>query len=151
MTVEGLATYVCSRYRDLNTQRTWGELAFFVNPGALLTRGVYFCTIKEKDGENDRASNLDRDGIYRFNFKMSAEDYKAVLGERPGRPGKGKVVSGSWDFLKADTLTPHPVYGWMHWVSILNPTPGSLKKYASSLDTCYERACDDFAKRVRKL
>jgi len=35
---------------------SWGETAFFYNPGCRLPNGVYFCSIKKKD----RASDLNR-------------------------------------------------------------------------------------------
>lgn len=39
---------------------SWGERGIFYNPGHVLRRGVYVLTVKEKDGDNDRASNLNR-------------------------------------------------------------------------------------------
>ena len=39
---------------------SWGERGIFYNPGHVLRRGVYVLTLKEKDGDNDRASNLNR-------------------------------------------------------------------------------------------
>ena len=38
---------------------SWGEKGIFYNPGLILKRGVYVLTIKEKNGDNDKASNLD--------------------------------------------------------------------------------------------
>ncbi len=43
---------------------SWGETSLFYNPGKLLPNGVYFCTIKDHDGENDQSSNLNREGIF---------------------------------------------------------------------------------------
>ena len=85
-------------------------------------RGAYFCTLKEHDGENDRASALDRPGVYRLSFGAPSSTYARVFGPRPPRPGKGGVVKGPWPFTALDQLTPHAVYGWMGWLSILNPT-----------------------------
>ena len=47
---------------------SWGEQGLFYNPERLLKRGVYILTVKNKDGENDKGSRLDRDGIYRLNL-----------------------------------------------------------------------------------
>lgn len=47
-----------------------GEKGIFYNPGKKLKRGVYVLTIKEKDGDNDRASNLSREEIYRVNCRL---------------------------------------------------------------------------------
>ena len=46
---------------------SWGEAGIFYNPGHVLKRGVYVLTVKEKDGDNDRASQLNRKGVYRVN------------------------------------------------------------------------------------
>ena len=39
---------------------SWGEKGIFYNPGHVLKRGVYILTVKEKDGDNDKGSKLDR-------------------------------------------------------------------------------------------
>ena len=39
---------------------SWGEKGIFYNPGRVLKRGVYILTVKEKDGDNDKGSKLDR-------------------------------------------------------------------------------------------
>lgn len=46
---------------------SWGEKGIFYNLNNTLKRGIYILTIKEKDGENDKSSNLDRENIYRIN------------------------------------------------------------------------------------
>lgn len=43
---------------------SWGERGIFYNPGNKLKRGVYVLTIKEKDGDNDKGSNLNRENVY---------------------------------------------------------------------------------------
>lgn len=47
---------------------SWGERGIFYNPGHVLRRGVYVLTVKEKDGDNDRASNLNRAEAFRVNL-----------------------------------------------------------------------------------
>lgn len=39
---------------------SWGEKGIFYDPGHVLKRGVYILTVKEKDGDNDKGSKLDR-------------------------------------------------------------------------------------------
>ena len=46
---------------------SWGEKGIFYNPGRVRKRGVYILTVKEKDGDNDKGSKLDRPGVYRVN------------------------------------------------------------------------------------
>jgi hypothetical protein len=49
---------------------SWGEKGIFYNPNWVLKRGVYVLTIKEKDGDNDKGSNLNREGIFRVNLGL---------------------------------------------------------------------------------
>ncbi len=77
---------------------------------------MYFCTIEERDGENDRASVLMRDGVFRVSIGVSSATNVERFGPRPARPAKGGVVNTGHDFAALDVLTPHPVYAWMSWV-----------------------------------
>lgn len=127
--------------------QAWGESSLFYNPGRVLPRGVYLATIKEKDGANDSASKLDRDGIFRLNVGTSKPLYLERVGPPPSRPGKGGIVEGPWDFTKLNTLTPHPVYGWMSWVAVLNPPVETLDDMWPLIDAAYAKATASFEKR----
>ena len=32
------------------------------------------------------------------------------------------MIKGDYDFTELDKVMPHPIYGWMTWVCVLNPT-----------------------------
>ena len=68
---------------------------------------------KEKDGENDKASGLDRKDIFRVNLGLRKEAFIKLFGEIPARPAAGAVVDMNYDFKKTDEILPHPVYAWM--------------------------------------
>jgi len=53
--------FLLAEYSDTKAVSAWGESSIFYNPNNRLPRGVYFATLKDKDGENDRASSLNRD------------------------------------------------------------------------------------------
>lgn len=128
----------------------WGETSYFYNPGRALPRGTYFATIKDHDGENDRASNLDRDGVWRLNMGVTRGAYFELFGPPPPRPGKGGIVEGGWDFTATDRLTPHPVYGWMTWVAILTPSDATWEETCAELVAdAHGRAKAAFEKRTR--
>ena len=118
----------------------WGEVAFFVNPGARLKRGAYFATIKTADGAHDRASHLDRAGVWRLNLGLPRRAFEELFGLPPARPAKGGVVAGPWAFETPDTLTPHPVYGWMCWVAILNPGRAAWGRLAPLVGAAHSKA-----------
>jgi hypothetical protein len=130
--------------------KTWGELSYFYNPGRSLPRGTYFATIKDHDGDNDRASALNCDGVWRLNMGVSKAAFLERFGPPPPRPAKGRVIEGPWDFVGVDKLTPHPVYGWMSWVATLNPTTTTWRdECISLLVDAHKRAQVTFVKRGR--
>lgn len=127
----------------------WGETSYFYNPGNALKRGTYFATVKEKDGENDRGSNLNRDGVWRLNMGIQKATFIEMFGPPPARPGKGAIVEGPWDFTQLDILIPHPVYAWMGWVGVLSPSKETWKQCKPLLADAHGRAQATFEKRTR--
>lgn len=126
----------------------WGEVSYFYNPGNTLKRGTYFATIKQKDGDNDKASNIDRDGVWRLNIGLAKPTYQSLFGPNPDRPGKGGVIEGPWDFSQLDRLMPHPVYGWMSWVAVLNPSQETWRQCIPLIQNAHAKAKAGFEKRV---
>ena len=139
-----------ARYSGTRAVEAWGETSLFYNPGDLLPRGVYFATVKEKDGENDKASALDRRNVFRFNIGTSKPLFIDRFGHPPKRPGKGCHIEGPWDFKALNQITPHPVYGWMSWVSVLNPSYDTFAGLAPMIDAAFEKAKANFDKKIAK-
>ena len=126
---------------------SWGEKGIFYNPGRALKRGVYVLTVKEKDGQHDRASSLNRPGMYRVNVGIRKATFQKLFGTLPARPAAGGVVAMDCDFAAVDTLLPHPVYAWMGWVSVLNPSPQTFEQLKPLVLEAYEFAVEKFRKR----
>jgi hypothetical protein len=126
----------------------WGETSYFYNPGAALKRGTYFATIKQKDGANDKASHLDRAGVWRLNIGVKKATFIALFGTPPARPEKGGIIEGPWDFTVLDQLMPHPVYGWMGWVAVLCPSQSIWQTCIPLIADAHARAAANFAKRT---
>lgn len=147
-TPDSIIDHLLDRFDGTRVVEAWGERSIFYNPGLLLPRGVYFATVKEKDGENDKASHLDRAGVFRFNVGTSKPLFLERFGPPPSRPGKGGIVDGPWDFTAADTLTPHPVYGWMSWVAVLNPSNGTLTDMSEIVEAAFGKAKATFEKKI---
>ena len=128
LTAHIITSHLLKTFPDIKMIDTWGECSFFYNPGNLSPRGTYFCTIKEKDGDNDKASELNRENVFRLNFGIKKTTFLERFNQIPKRPSKGGIIEGSYDFTQLDTLYPHPVYGWMCWIAILNPSQSSWNK-----------------------
>ena len=126
---------------------SWGEKGIFYNPDNLLKRGVYVLTIKEKDGKNDQGSYLNRDGVYRVNIGLRKASFQKMFGSVPARPAAGQVVDMEYDFTTLDKILPHPVYGWMGWISILNPSEETFAQMKPLIQEAYEFSKEKFERR----
>lgn len=149
MSVDELAAELAATFPGLVKRAGYGETVLFYNPSQLLPAGVYFASFKEQDGPNDRASLLDREGVFRLAFGLPEHLYGQLFGPRPPRPGRGKVVVGQHDFAAVSRLTPHPVYAWMGWVQVLSPNPGTWARISPLLAEAYQRASEGYEKQVR--
>ena len=151
MTPNEIGAWITDSFGDVYPKASWGETSFFVNPGQKLPSGAYFATLKESDGDNDRASNLNRDNVFRLNFGPGKKSFEQTFGPCPARPAKGCAIEGNWDFTAFDYLMPHPVYGWMGWMCILNPTEKTFRKIEPLLHAAYDKALLTVEKRLEKL
>jgi hypothetical protein len=148
MDADTLLELVRGRYDGLVDHDTWGERALFYNPGGDLPRGTYFLTVKERDSDNDRASDLDRPGVYRVTLGLSKTTYCERFGTPPSRPGAGGVVDTGHDFTVLDELLPHPTYAWAGWVCVLAPSRETVETLWPLVDEAYERALATFGRRT---
>ncbi len=149
MTPDAVIADLSTRFGDVRPVESWGETALFHNPGGAMPRGVYFATVKRKDGANDRASALDRPGVWRLNLGLPPTLYEARFGPRPARPAKGGIVATGHDFTALDDLTPHPVYGWMGWVAVVSPSRTTYDALAPLIGAAFDKARQAAARRLR--
>ncbi len=127
---------------------SWGETSLFYNPNKALPNGVYFCTIKEHDGANDKAAYLDRAGVFRLAIGLPPATYIRLFGKKPARPPKGGVVATGHDFTRLNELMPHPIYAWMGWAQILSPTKARFIEIFPLIQEAHAAAVVKFAKKM---
>lgn len=151
MTPESIIQLITSELEGVVPKSSWGETSLFYNPGKQLPNGVYFCTIKEKDGDNDKSSDLNRDSVFRVSIGISKSQYEQHFGVKPNRPEKGGIVKTGHDFTKLDELMPHPIYAWMSWVQILSPSEQSFEKTLPLIKDAHASAIVKFNKKIQKL
>ncbi|MBI5761040.1 MAG: hypothetical protein HZA46_21155 [Planctomycetales bacterium] len=114
---------------------------FFYDPGRNIPhdRRFPFATIVTKDyGEFDNASNLNRPSVFRLNIGVSKDTYRSLFGSQPSRPGADGVVDAGHDFAALDQVLPHPVYGKMYWVCVLNPSAATFQTVRPLLAEAYD-------------
>ena len=68
MTPDEILKYCLENLEGTVLVNSWGERGIYYNPDNILKRGVYILTVKEKDGDNDKSSSLNRENIYRVNL-----------------------------------------------------------------------------------
>lgn len=140
LSIEEITRYVLDHCPGTVQNENWGERGLFYNPDHSRPKGVYLLTFKEKDGANDRASHIDRGGLYRLNLGIGKPAYQQLFGVPPKRPAAGAIVDTGHDFTKLDTIMPHPVYGWMSWIAILNPSRETFDQLKPLIQIAYQ-AC----------
>ena len=69
MTPDEVLKYCLENLEGTVLVNSWGERGGYYNPDNILKRGVYILTVKEKDGDYDKSSNLNRKNIYRMELK----------------------------------------------------------------------------------
>lgn len=120
--------YCLAEWEGTVLVNSWGEQGIFYNPDHRLKRGVYILTIKEKDGAHDKSSRLDRPQVYRVNLGVERTTFQRLFGPLPKRPVQGGTVDMAYDFSSMDRLLPHPVYAWMGWICVLNPSRETFER-----------------------
>jgi hypothetical protein len=149
LSIHQIVEYAKETFPGVADDRNWGERALFYNPGRKLPKGIYFLTFKEKDGINDSASKI-VSGQYRLNVGRSKTAFTARFGSIPARPPASGVVNTGHDFTACDRITPHPVYGWMSWVAVKNPSAATLSELEPLLAEAYKLAITKFGQRVAR-
>lgn len=147
MKAEEILKYCLENLTDTVLAESWGEKVIFYNPHSVLKRGVYILTVKEKDGDNDKSSDLNREGIYRVNLGVRKPTFIRLFGEIPKRADAGNTVDMNYNFAELDQIIPHPIYAWMGWISVLNPTAETFDKLKPFILESYEYAQEKFRKR----
>jgi hypothetical protein len=103
-----------------------------------------FATLVTSD-EHDQASNLSRPSVFRLNVGVSKQTFQSLFGFGSARSDEGGP-EGDYDFTALDCIMPHPVYGKMYWVCVLNPSEETFKAVQELLVEAYDMAVRKRAK-----
>jgi hypothetical protein len=131
----------------------WGDTFFIYDPHRNLEpqRKFPFATIVTKDyGDFDRASNLNRPGVFRLNIEASKETYRALFGRQPAPRAATGMVDTGHDFTVFDQLLPHPVYAPQSWICVLNPSDATFQTLRPLLAEAYDLAVSRYTRRENR-
>lgn len=121
-----------------------GEMGIYYNPGLVRERGVYILTVKEQDSEQDKVSQLDREGVFRLNIGVPKQTHQKLFANTPLPLETGGTAEVQYDYTALDTIMPHPVYAWMGWICVLNPSEETLQKLQPFIKEAYDFAVAKF-------
>lgn len=100
---------------------------FFYNPDSSVPpdHRFPFVTLVTSDAF-DQFSNLNRPSVFRLNIGIGKQTFRSLFGAPAAPSGRGEAAesdehTGDYDFTALDQVMPHPVYGRMYWVCVLNP------------------------------
>jgi len=92
-----------------------GDHFFYHSPDGAVPHGQPYGTIVTKDYPDDAASRLGgTEGRWRVNVHVGRARFRELLGTDP-RDGHASEVRAT------DVVVPHPVYGALGWVAVVNP------------------------------
>jgi hypothetical protein len=149
-----MSQYIVETFEGVDVVIHEGDSFFFYNPDSSVPpdHRFPFVTLVTSD-INDRFSNLNRPSVFRLNIGVSKETFRSLFGEPllPAYGDMGPLTNESnspYDFTALDQLMPHPVYGRMFWVCVLNPSDETFEtQVRARLVEAYEIAVDKYKRR----
>jgi hypothetical protein len=149
MNEAAITAYITTAFDGSQTVTVDGNTFFFTGSAHLFP----FATLVTND-EYETVSDLNRPGIFRLNIGVGKETFRAHFGTETAFPDMNAGVSaitGDYDFAALDRLLPHPVYGRMCWVCVLNPTAATFDTTIQPLlAEAYALALNKDAKRAAR-
>jgi hypothetical protein len=121
----------------------WGDSFFYYAPdGRVPTNVQPYGTIVTKDYPDDTASRLGEEGRWRVNIHVDRETFERLTGESP------RAITPEHDFAAVDEFMPHPVYGMLGWVAVVNPGERTMQDVIQLLRDAHEAARHRYERRL---
>ena len=151
-----MSKYITETFEGTDVVVASGDSFFFYNPDSNVPpdHRFPFATLVTSD-INDPFSNLNRPSVFRLNIGVGKQTFRSLFGDPSLLPSvKDSMVesdkkSSDYDFTALDQLMPHPVYGRMLWVCILNPSDETFEtKVRPLLTEAYDMAVSKYKRQV---
>lgn len=140
--VEGLegALVLAPRAGSDTPEIAWGDYFCYYAPDGEVPQNVQpYATVVTKDYPGDTRSDLNGDGRWRVNIHVDRDAFRELV------PTPSDALPDA-AFAEADAFLPHPVYGSLGWVAVVNPGAGTgdavldlLRQAHDAARTRYER------------
>jgi hypothetical protein len=128
MNASEMSQYITETFACVDVVMDRGNSFFFYNPDSdgPPDHRFPFVTLVVND-LYDQFSNLDRQSIFRLNIGVSKQTFRSLIGSPEQPSDTDSAAQNSYDFTTLDQVMPHPEYGRMYWVCILNPGDETFK------------------------
>ncbi|MCX5205210.1 DUF6194 family protein [Streptomyces sp. NBC_00237] len=129
------ALVLAPREGDDVPEQAWGDAFFYYAPDGQVPQHVQpYATIVTKDYPGDTASALSTPGRWRVNVHVGRTTFRELTGEEP------RSLALPRDHTAADLVLPHPVYGEIGWVCVVNPAARTSDTVSRLLREAHEAA-----------
>jgi hypothetical protein len=143
MNEEGIARYIIGSFQNIQVESADGSVFFFLGT----ERNFPMVTLVTKDSY-DQFSQLNRPSVFRLNIGITRDTFRSLFAAPASPPGDARETADrAYDFTALDQIMPHPVYGQMFWVCVLNPSVATFEKVKPLLAEAYDSAVKRQAKR----
>lgn len=117
---------------DETPEVAWGDVFFYFSPDGTVPPGQPFATVITKDYPDEPAWQR-ATGSIRVNIHVGARVFADLLGHLPGE-GSGP------DPTAVDVVMPHPAYGELGWISVVDPGTRTRQIVTEQLEAAYQAA-----------
>lgn len=128
---------------DGSPEISWGDVFFYYAPDGQVPRAQPFATIVTKDYPGDGRSRLDRPGAFRVNVHAGTATFRQILGRDPHDADDDDA-----DPSTPDVFVPHPVYGSLGWLAVVEPADGTTPRLLELLDSAHRAARARYDRRA---
>ncbi|WP_035749067.1 DUF6194 family protein [Arthrobacter sp. 35W] len=123
----------------------WGDSFFYYAPDGQMPANVQpYATIVTKNYPDDTTSGLDPDGRWRLNIHVDPATFLQLTGDAP------RTIHQMWNYAAADVVMPHPVYGPLGWIAVVNPADATIETVRGLLRTAHAAARARWERRHEK-
>lgn len=130
---------------DGSPEIAWGDTFLYYAPDGQMPQHTQpYATIVTKNYPDDERSDLDQPGAFRVNIAVAATIFRDLIGCDP------RQTTAGYDYAASDTIRPHPVYGKLGWVAIVNPGPATQDTVRQLLARAHDAAKSRFDDRRRR-
>jgi hypothetical protein len=135
MTIEEIEAYIFQKFEDVHLVEANGDLFFMYNKNEKQP----FATIVTRDNEYDSTSDLNRAGFFRLNIGLDKETFNSMFGGMTDQKGFEAYMNLGIDFTKEDIVMPHPTYGALYWICIVNPSNKTFESLKEHLELSFNK------------